>query len=393
MRKIKVAHVITRLDMGGAQFNTLYTVSHLNRGQFEPALLYGAGGVMDKKAEGLPAFVVPGLDRALCPRKDLRAFFALRRIFRELQPDIVHTHSSKAGILGRLAARAAGVPAIVHTFHGFGFTPGQSFPARKIFETAEKICAPISDALVFVSEANRAEALQKGIGNPGRYRLIRSGIELGRYPAKINRAEKLAALGLRAISGRAVRLPEDARIVLSIGNLKPQKNPLDMVRTAALVCAQEPKAVFIFAGDGPLRAETERLAVGLGLQDNFFLPGWRDDGAQLLALAEVYALSSLWEGLPRSLVEALKSGLPSVAYRCDGVSDLLDDGKAGFAIPIGPDSPRLAAEKISAILADRQLADRLRAGALGKDLQAFDIDFMVKQQEELYLKLLSEKKL
>ena len=393
MRKIKVAHVITRLDMGGAQFNTLYTVSHLNREQFEPALLYGAGGVMDRKAEGLASFIVPGLDRALCPRKDLRAFFALRRIFRELKPDIVHTHSSKAGILGRLAARAAGVPAIVHTFHGFGFTPGQSFAARKIFETAEKICAPISDALVFVSEANRAEALQKRIGDPRRYRLIRSGIELGRYPAKINRAEKLAALGLRAISGRAVRLPEDARIVLSIGNLKPQKNPLDMVRTAALVCAREPKAVFIFTGDGPLRAETERLAVGLGLQDNFFLPGWREDGAQLLALAEVYALSSLWEGLPRSLVEALRSGLPSVAYRCDGVSDLLDDGTAGFAIPIGPDSPRLAAEKISAILADRQLADRLRAGALGKDLQAFDIDFMVKQQEELYLELLSEKKL
>ncbi|HOX23226.1 MAG TPA: glycosyltransferase, partial [Elusimicrobiales bacterium] len=172
----------------------------------------------------------------------------------------MHTHSSKAGILGRLAAKMEGVPVLIHTFHGFGFTPGQSAPLRKAFELAERFCARFTDGLVFVSEANRAEAHAKGIGDAKRYRLIRSGIELSRYPARTNRAEKLAALGLRSITGHPAELGPEAKIVLSIANLKPQKNPLDMVRAAALVCAREPKAVFIFTGDGPLRAETERLA-------------------------------------------------------------------------------------------------------------------------------------
>ncbi|NLO91418.1 MAG: glycosyltransferase family 4 protein [Elusimicrobia bacterium] len=393
--KITVAHVITRLEMGGAQFNTLYTASHLDKNSFQAELIYGPGGIMDEKAaeSGVSQHRVQCLTREVCPLKDAAALLALRRLFMRLKPDVVHTHSSKAGILGRLAAKAAGVPAIAHTFHGFGFTPGQSAPARLAFETAERLCAPISDALIFVSQANMDEARSKGIGNPARYRLIRSGIELSRYPAKTDRAAKIASLGLRTVSGRQAALKPESRIVLTIGNLKPQKNPLDMVRIAALVCAAHPDAVFIFAGDGELRAETERLVVGMGLQDNFFLPGWRADGAELLSIADVYALSSLWEGLPRSLVEALKSGVPSVAYACDGVRDLLGSGGgAGYAIPIGPDAPRLAAEKIAALLADGGLLARARKAALETDLQAFDMDFMVKQQESLYRELLEAKK-
>lgn len=376
---IKVVHIITRLDFGGAQANTLYTVSHLDRSKFEVSLLTGRGGLLDEKAAPGTLTYVASLGRAVNPLSDLPALLDLYRLLRAAGPAIVHTHSSKAGILGRLAAAAARVPAVIHTFHGFGFHPGQIFLKRWFFILLEKFCALFSDALVFVSRDNMETARAAGIGSPARYRLIRSGVKLDRYPARVSRKEKLAGLGLAP----------DNLVVTAIGNAKPQKNPGDFLEAAARLLPSRPQARFVFVGGGEALASLRADAARRGLEKSCLFTGWREDSAELLAASDIFALTSLWEGLPRSLVEALRTGLPAVCYRADGVTDILKDGVNGFSVE-KHDLDRFCAA-LARVMDDAGLRARLAAGAAATDLAEFDIDHMVRQQEELYLGLLSRK--
>lgn len=372
---LKAAHIITRLDFGGAQGNTLYTAAHLDRARFDALILTGRGGLMEPKAEPARLVFVANLVREISPLKDLAAFFELRAILKRLRPDVVHTHSSKAGILGRLAAAAAGVPVIVHTFHGFGFHQRQNFFKRGLYVLLEKLCSPLSSALIFVSRANMETARAAGIGAPERYRLIRSGIKLSSYPAPVDRAAVRAGLGLG---------PGDL-VVLSVGNAKPQKNPGHFLEAAARLAPRHPEARFVFVGGGEALEDLRTRARARGLEKICLFTGWREDSARLLAAADVFALTSLWEGLPRALVEALRTGLPAVCYATDGVTDILRDGVNGRCVPPGALDAFCAA--LSGLLGDAALRARLAAGAAATDLAEFDIDFMVGQQEELYEEL------
>lgn len=376
---VKVAHIITRLDFGGAQANTLYTVSALDRARFDAVIVAGPGGILEDRAEPGRLIEAGSLVREIAPFKDLAALFQLRAILRRLAPAIVHTHSSKAGILGRLAAAAAGVPVLVHTFHGFGFHPRQSFLKRSLFVNLEKLCARFTDALVFVSRSNMETARAAGIGSPEKYRLIRSGVKLSGYPAAADRAAKRAELGLSAAD----------TVVLSIGNAKPQKNPGHFLEAAARLSARHPAARFVFAGGGEELGNLRAGARARGLEKTCLFTGWRKDSAELLAASDVFVLTSLWEGLPRSLVEAFRSGLPAVCYRADGVTDILRDGVNGFSAEPGDLDAFCAA--LSGLLGDPALRARLAAGAAATDLREFDIDFMVRQQEALYEELLERK--
>jgi glycosyltransferase involved in cell wall biosynthesis len=378
---VKVAHIITRLDFGGAQANTLYTASALDRKRFDAFIVAGPGGILESKAEPGKLTAARHLVREINPVKDLAAFFELRALLLRLRPGVAHTHSSKAGIIGRLAAAAAGVPVVVHTFHGFGFHPRQSFPKRWLYVLLEKICARFTDALVFVSRSNMDTARAAGIGSPGKYRLIRSGVKLAGYPAKADRAAKRAELGLT---------PGDL-VVLSIGNAKPQKNPRHFLEAAARLSAIHPSARFVFTGGGEELEKLRAAARDRGLEKICLFTGWREDSAELLAASDIFVLTSLWEGLPRSLVEAFKTGLPAVCYRTDGVADILKDGVNGFCPEPGDLDAFCAA--LSGLLGDGELRDRLAAGAAATDLKEFDIDFMVRQQEALYDELLEKKDL
>jgi glycosyltransferase involved in cell wall biosynthesis len=378
--RLKVAHIITRLDLGGAQRNTLHTVLNLDRSRFEAMLICGPGGLLDDEArawpdDAPPVRFVPDLVREIRPWRDFQAFRRLRRILLETRPEVVHTHSSKAGILGRLAAAAAGVPVIIHTFHGFGLHERQPWLTRSIYLLAERLSARVSTALVFVSRANQEYAQRLGLGGAPSWELIRSGVDLSRLPATVDPAAKKRELGLA---------PE-TRLVLSVGNFKPQKNPEDMLAAAKIVAARCRNAAFVFVGDGPLRARLETGVRQAGLERSFLMPGWRRDVAELLACADAFALTSLWEGLPRSLVEAMKSGVPPVCYATDGVLDLIRDGENGFA-PAQGDVSALA-ERLLALLQDDGLRRRIAAAAAASVGAEFDIQEMVRRQEELYSRL------
>jgi glycosyltransferase involved in cell wall biosynthesis len=372
----KVVHLITRLDLGGAQLNTLHTVKHLDPAKFEAVLMCGPGGPLDEDAKDVRVVIVDSLRRDISPLHDLLAFLELTKLFIAERPDIVHTHSSKAGILGRLAAVLAGVPHVVHTYHGFGFHDRQPAPVKSLYVFLERLCARFTDRLVFVSKSNIAYAAEHGIVDPKDAVLIRSGVKLSNLPAPVDAAKlKMSAgVGMHKL------------LVVSIGNLKPQKNAGDLVEAAALVLPAFPEARFVFIGDGPQRLKLQARAFALGLQDRFFFIGWRKDAAQWLAAADVFAMTSLWEGLPRSLVEAMKTGLPSVCYATDGVSDLLIDGENGFSVT--PGDIQDVGRRLLQLLTDEPLRKRLGAAASAAIGPEFDIDGMVRSQEALYERLL-----
>lgn len=376
----KVAHLVTRLDLGGAQQNTLHTVRHLDRASFEPVLICGRGGMLDDEASSDPSFrtvFVDSLLRDISPAHDLLALLELTRILLAEKPDVLHTHSSKAGILGRLAAALAGVPVVVHTYHGFGFHDRQPPIVKGLYVFLERLCARFTDALVFVSKANIAYAAEHGIARPEEAALIRSGVALAGLPAPVDAAK------LKMSAGVGMHKP----LVVSIGNLKPQKNVGDLLEAAALSLRDVPEARFVFIGDGPQRRALEARAFALGLNDRFLFLGWRRDAAQWLAAADVFVMSSLWEGLPRALVEAMKSGKPAVCYATDGVLDLIKNGENGFTVEPG-DHAALAA-RVTALLKDEPLRKRVGEAAAASIGPEFDIDGMVRAQESLYARLLA----
>jgi glycosyltransferase involved in cell wall biosynthesis len=372
-QRLRVAHIITQLELGGAQRNTLYTLGHLDAEQFEPFLICGPGGMLDEEVwhGSWPTHFIRWLVRPVHPIKDVLALVAIYKKLRELRPEIVHTHSSKAGILGRIAAYLAGVPVIIHTFHGFGFTPGQRPWVRRLFVLAEKYGAMLSTHLVFVSEDNRQEAIALGIRGAQEGSLIRSGI----------RFERAAETRIR----RELDIPEDAWVVASVGNFKPQKNPMDLARVAVSVLQQDRSVYFILVGDGELRPEVERFCLDQGIAANVHSLGWRRDIPEILAASNSFLLTSLWEGLPRAIVEASAAELPCVAYGANGVKDIVGDGMTGFLI--APGDVAGAAEKVLWLKAHPEDAKRFGQTAARRVAGEFDIDRMVRQQEALYNRL------
>jgi len=370
---LRVAHIITMLELGGAQGNTLYTVTHLDRKQVEPFLICGRGGMLDDDAlkGNWPTHFLDSLVRPLHPIKDVVAAIQMYRLLRLLKPQIAHTHSSKAGILGRIAAYLAGVPVIIHTFHGFGFTPDQPRWLHTLYVWAEKFCAKLSTHLIFVSEDNRQEASALGIGQGVPNSLIHSGIHLkAAIPAAV-RSE--------------LKIPPSAWVVASVGNFKPQKNPMDLARVARAVVAKDPSVHFVLLGDGPLRAEVENWVSQQNLSANVHFTGWRRDAAEWVAGSDAFLLTSLWEGLPRALVEAGAQRKPSVAYAVNGVKDLLKEGVNGFPIEAG--QWEKAAEQLLWLRQHPVEALRMGTEARRQVETGFDIDQMVKDQQSLYTTL------
>lgn len=377
-RRLKVAHVITQLELGGAQQNTLYTCAHLDPARFDAFLVAGRGGLLDSEARsaGYRSYFLEHLDRRIDLCRDWKALRELISVFRIERPDIVHTHSSKAGVLGRLAAFLARVPVRIHTFHGFGFHERQNPLLRFTLTLAEELAAAVSTRLLFVSRANQDTARRIGLGDPAGYALLRSGVRLQDLPAKVDPEAKKAELGA------GMHKP----LVVSVGNLKPQKRPEDFVAMAAQVLREAPEARFVFIGDGELRGRIQGQLLARNLYGKCFFPGWRRDVPEVLAAADVFVLTSLWEGLPRALVEAMKSGLPPVCYATDGVTDLVRDGENGLLA--APGDHEALARGVLMLLQDPGLRRRLGREAAASIGPEFDIDGMVRAQEDLYESLI-----
>lgn len=380
---VPVVHVITMLELGGAQQNTLHTVASLDRARFAPRLVCGTGGLLDDEARALPDVpvdFVPELVRPIRPFKDLAATAAVRRILEPLAasgPVIVHTHSSKAGVVGRRAARQAGAGPVVHSVHGFGHDAVRNPLTRRLALAVERTAARHTDAFVSVAACHVERGRELGLFGEAPVEVIRSGIDLDDFA----RADALRA-GARAELG----LPEDAPVVGMIACLKPQKAPLDLVEIAAEVLRAREDAWFFLAGDGELRGAVETRIAQLGLTRRLLLLGWRRDVPALLGALDVLLLASRWEGLPRVCPQAMAAGRPVVATAVDGVPEAVVDGRNGLLFPPGDVAAGAAA--VRALLDDPA---RARAfGAAGREAVAeFGQDEMIARQEALYERLLA----
>ncbi len=383
--RVRVLQVITRLIVGGAQETAILIAEMLDPMRFTADLVCGpqtgteGSLIEDARGRGIHLLVEPTLVREVNPAKDLLALVRLVRLIRRGRYDIVHTHSSKAGILGRVAAWLAGTPVVVHTVHGWGHNDHQHPLVQRVYICLEKLALPITDRLIAVSPVNVEKGLRDGIGRAEDYVVIRSGIDLDRFGhPRVPRDRVRAALGLAA----------DVPVVGSVTRLSPQKAPLDLVRAAAVVAQSVPEAAFIVVGDGPLRPELEALIAELGLGDRFVLTGLRDDVPELMAAFDVFVLSSLWEGLPRVLPQAMAAGLPIVATAADGSAEAVHDGVNGRLTP--PGDPEALARAIVELLRDPQQATRMGQAGLARASE-FGARRMVEQVTDLYEELMTRK--
>jgi len=384
MSRFHVLHIITRLIVGGAQENTMLTAALLDPSRYTVDVVSGpqtgseGSLIPEVRARGVHLTILPSLVREVNPFKDAAALVALTRFIKQGRYDVVHTHSSKAGILGRWAAYLAGVPIIVHTVHGWGHHNRQHPLVRRFYILLERVTQRITDRLIVVSPRNIEKGLADGIAAPEKYVTIRSGIELDRFRSPSRPREALRA---------ELGIPSDVAVVGTVTRLSPQKAPLDFVDAASQVVAQRQDAHFVIVGDGPLRADVEARVTALGLTERVHLTGLRRDVPDLMHSFDVFALTSLWEGLPRVLPQAMAAGLPIVATAVDGNAEAVTDGVNGLLPP--PGDPRAMAVALLRLLEDPPLARRM--GEAGRTrAEEFGARKMICDVAALYEALLAE---
>lgn len=329
MEKAKIAQVITKLEFGGAQLSTLELCRLLNitPRSYDVTLVAGPGGGLDPQVGRYGTFrvrFVSSLVRRISPLKDVRALFCLYRFFKAGNFDIVHTHSSKAGILGRIAAYFAGVPAIVHTVHGFSFFKGQNVFARKLYCWIERVVDRFTGAYIAVCASDIEKALKAGIGDRRKFSLVHDFFDL-ECGTRLEKDDWKKSMDI-------VERCRGKKMVLNVSCFKPQKNLEVFVRVARAVKRRVPECVFVLIGDGVGRARLEKLIKDCGLGDCFFMPGWVRDIERVFDAADVFVLTSLFEGLPVSMAQALYRKIPCVCSRVDGVVELLEGANAGCCL-------------------------------------------------------------
>ena len=381
LRPLRVLHVITRMVVGGAQENTLLSCALIDPALYPSTLLTGPetgheGSLHEEAAaRGVHVIVEPNLVRRISPWHDLVATLRLKRAMSAGHYDIVHTHSSKAGILGRIAARLAGVPVIVHTTHGWGFNEHQPWYVYWLYVVLERVCAPFTDAIIVVGNPNRDKGLALGIGRPEQYRLIRSGIEVDAFRnVRTSRDEARRRLGL----------PRDGFVIGSVGRLEGQKAPLDLLAAFLPVAAEQPEAHLVYVGEGSWRGELEAAIARAGLEGRVHLAGLRRDVPELLRAFDVFALASRYEGLPRVFPQAMAAGLPIVATRVDGAPDAITPGENGWLVDVG-DTAAMAGW-LRVLARDPGLARRMGAAGRAR-VDEFAVERMVEALAELYATL------
>lgn len=384
---IKIIRIIARLNIGGPAIHVVNLNSSLNPAYFEQLLVTGKenpgeGSMLDYAlSRGVRPIVIPEIvGQASIKPRDVKALVKLYRLIRHERPHIVHTHTAKAGFLGRLAARLAGVPVVVHTYHGH-VLHGYYGPLKTwLLRRMEQALAHLTDRIVAVSEQIKRDLVAYGVAPPEKIAVIPLGFDLSPFVrAQSHRGEFRRELGLNG----------SVRLVGIVGRIFPIKNHRLFLEAAAQVAAQEPATHFVIVGDGLLRAEMEHYARALGIADRVIFTGWRRDLPRIYADLDVLVVSSDNEGTPVSAIEAMASGCPVVATRVGGLPDLITEGETGYLVP-----PRDAEKLALAIIEVLQSPEKARLmGGKARDFahSRFNLQRLIMDMEMLYSNLLQQK--
>jgi glycosyltransferase involved in cell wall biosynthesis len=325
----------------------------------------------DARDRGVNVRIVPSLGRSIRPYRDFSAYRSIKSSLREWKPDLVHTHSAKAGFLGRLAARACGVPRIIHTPHVFPFQWASGAKSHFYF-MLERFAARRCDAIVCVGRQQYDQALRKSLSKTDRFHVIRNGVSVPETISPEKRTELRTQL----------RLGPNSTVVGMIARLAPQKGVGMFLDCAARVIKANPQAVFLLIGNGPEEAQANERIKALGLGDRLRLLGHRDDAENLYGAFDVLALSSLYEGLPYVLLEGMACGLPVVATDVLGTSELVEDGRSGRLVPAG-DAERMAACLLE-LIASPETRERLGHAGRERVRSEFTLETFLTEHERLY---------
>lgn len=380
MNKIKILHIITHLPTGGAQDNTLFTIELLDRNKYEISLCCNlVGDLVDraKRIEQVQIFNVKNLVREVNIFKDIKAFISIYKILRSEEFDIVHTHSSKAGFLARIAAKLYGKSIIIHTVHGFPFNDYMNFFKKYFYIKIEKFLSSLSDALITVSNLNKVKIVKLGIAEDSKITNIYSGIDLKLFGKK-NDSSFRNDLGIS----------DDLILIGAVGRLSAQKDPITLVNAFDLVIKEKTNVKLVFVGDGDLKAEVSRKINELGLQKNIYLAGNKMDPWNIYSSLDLFVMSSIYEGLGRSITEALCSETPVVCTNVEGVPELVRDDITGYLV-----KPKDYFELSRVILKSLENIDHSKNMAKigSKFVKAnFDVNNMVREIDDLYLSLLKK---
>jgi len=384
--RIRVCHVITRLDVGGAAENTLRSVCGLDPERFEVSLIYGRtdnpleAWIRRAKDRGVRLIPIPEMVREIRPLADLKVFSRLYRLIGQLQPDLIHTHSSKAGILGRWAAKLKGVRAIVHTPHGHVFYGYYGALLSRLFRTAEKLTAKFTDRIVALTHLEVEQHLEERVGRRQQFAVIHSGVDVEKFAG---------ARGDRDALRERFRVPPGAVCIGSAGRLAAVKNYELLLDTLGMLEARRPGGYHVvILGEGAQRGLLYHKAMELGVQDRFYLPGWFEAIEGLYPAFDLFVLCSKNEGMGRVLVEAMAAGVPVIGTAVGGVPELLGEGDCGLVIP--PNDPQALAEAIERLAQSSELREALiqKGRQRARDYTA---DSMIEKLVGLYEELMDAK--
>ncbi len=376
---MRILHLITRLDRGGSATNTLLTVAGIPP-PFEQSLIYGRTRDFPQLARTLERQVemqeLPDLIRSPSPLKDLVAFWKIYRLLRRGRFDLIHTHTSKAGILGRFAARMAGVPHIIHTPHGQAFNGYAGRLMTALFILVERWAATFTDWIIGLTDQEVRDNLERGIGEPGQFVSIPSGIDLKPFARRDKSpAEVKTSLGLSP----------SARLIGSVGRLDRVKGHTYLLDAFGVLAPRFPDLYLALVGDGEMLLDLRSRVEQSGLTDRILFLGWREDIPDLLHAFDLFVFPSLSEGMGRALVEAMASGLPIVATRVCSVPEVLAEGKAGYLVE--PANSAALAQGIETLLLDPALCSRL-ANAARERAPRYSVETMLHKIQALYQDLL-----
>ncbi|MBI4051388.1 MAG: glycosyltransferase family 4 protein [Elusimicrobia bacterium] len=397
---MRILHLITRLDVGGSSENAILSAEGLVRKGFEILLASGPSSALNLsekiRSKGIRLTVLPDLVREIHPLKDLKAFFQVLRLLKEWKPDILHTHSSKAGFLGRWAAwlynkvashKSQVAIRVVHTPHGHVFYGYFGWFMSTLFLCLEKATAWVTDVLVAISEGERQESLERGMGRSEQWVVIPSGIDF-------SEVQNFCLPGRRTKS-KINLVKEPGQIwVGTVARLEPVKGVEILVEAAIQVLASVPYDYvrFLIVGDGQEKSRLEAMSESAGVSKQVIFVGYQKEVLDFMRAMDIYVQPSLNEGMGKTLILAQRLGIPVVASRVCGIPDMVEDEKSGLLVP--PGDPEALAQAISQLLRDAEWRARLSQSGLasvlrqdGSGLPYFSADSMISKLERLYIKM------
>ncbi len=386
--KIKILQMIARLNVGGTALHVLTLTRTFNNDKYDTLLLHGNVESNEEdmtKYEGMNVSqkeILPELGRSIRPLKDIVTLMKVIKVIRRERPDIVHTHTAKAGAVGRSAAAICRVPVIVHTYHGHVFSGYFSPLMSNVFRMIDKFLARRSTRIITISKLQKEE-LSGLLGlKEGRVEVIPLGFGVEKFAT----CRECRAGEFRKLIG----VPDEAKIVSIIGRITGIKNHTLFLEAAKLIAEKNDDAVFVIVGDGEDREKCERMAKEFAIEKRVIFTGWQEDIEKVYADTAVTVLTSINEGTPMCVIESLAAGVPVVATKVGGVADIFDDGEGGFIVE--PGDAKAVAEAVLKLLYDETLCRKIGTAGQNRMIETYKEERMLNDMESLYEKLLDESK-